>query len=172
MADPAEYQYDVFNTPWGWFGVLGCEKGLVRTHLPAADNKSVESRLLDGIEDAGHSKKHFTALKKVILAYYSGRAVEFKEFKVYIDGFTPFQQHVLAALRNVTYGNTTTYGDLARLCNSPRASRAVGAVMASNPMPLIIPCHRVIKADGTIGQFSAPGGKITKKRMLELENKD
>jgi methylated-DNA-[protein]-cysteine S-methyltransferase len=56
------------------------------------------------------------------------------------------------------------------MSNNSKTARAIGSVMAKNPMPLIIPCHRVIKADGTIGQFSAPGGVQTKKRMLELES--
>ena len=73
------------------------------------------------------------------------------------------------ALRTVKYGKTVSYGDLARLIGNPKASRAIGSVMAQNPLPLIIPCHRVIKQDGSLGYFSGPGGVHTKQHMLKLE---
>ena len=91
--------------------------------------------------------------------------------EICISQYTVFQQKVLATLRSVTHGKKISYGQLATLSGSPKAARAIGSVMAINPMPLIIPCHRVIKADGRLGHFSAPGGANTKKRMLELENK-
>lgn len=163
------YDYDIFKTRWGWFGVIGNVNGLLRTHLPAAHKEAVQSRLLSGIGEAKRDKNRFSELKTVIQSYYEGRPLDFKDVKVCLDELTEFQQKVLITLRKVKYGTTITYGELARLSGTPRGGRAIGTVMAANPLPLIIPCHRVIKADGSCGHFSAPGGTDTKKRMLNLE---
>ncbi len=82
----------------------------------------------------------------------------------------PFIQSVYDAVRGIGWGQTTTYGTLAKqLGAGPEAARDVGQAMARNPVPLIIPCHRVLAAGGRIGGFSAPGGSTAKARMLELE---
>ncbi|MBC8379353.1 MAG: methylated-DNA--[protein]-cysteine S-methyltransferase [Planctomycetes bacterium] len=169
MEPQKHYQYSLLKTRWGWFGILGTESGLVRTCLPVAFKEAAERRLLSGIENAEPGKKAFRALEKDILAYYKGKKADFSDIPVCLDSRTEFQQAVLTALRMVKYGQTVSYGDLARLINKPKASRAIGTVMAQNPLPLIIPCHRVIKTDGSLGYFSAAGGVDTKKRMLELE---
>jgi len=169
MKPENQYQYDVFKTQWGWFGVLGCEAGLVRTQLADTEKDAVKNRLLQGIEGAKQNKTAFSELKTKILDYYQGKSVDFSDVRVYIATFTPFQQKVLTALRMVKYGKTVSYRQLARMAGNPKAARAIGSVMAENPLPLIIPCHRVIKADGTVGMFTATGGTKTKKRMLELE---
>ena len=169
MEPQKQYQYAIFKTRWGWFGLLGCESGLVRTCLPVAFKEAAQRRLLSGIKDVVPAKKAYQSLKKDILAYYKGHRVDFDKVPVCLEGMTDFQQHVLHALRNVTYGNTCSYGDVARLMKNPKAARAIGTVMAKNPLPLIIPCHRVIKKDGSPGHFSAAGGVQTKQRMLDLE---
>lgn len=161
--------YNIFKTRWGWFGLLGNNEGLIRTCLPMPNKGDVKPRLLTDILKAKRSKTAFLVLETTIQDYYKGKQVDFSDVNVRLDGFSEFQQRVVAALRKVTRGNTISYGQLARITNNPKAARAIGSVMAANPLPLIIPCHRVIKADGTIGQFSAPGGANTKKRMLELE---
>ena len=169
MNEKRDTIYSIVKTRWGWFGILGCEKGLIRTCLPVAFKEAVERRLLSGIQNVEPAKKSFHALEKDISAYYNGKKIDFSAIPVCLDGMTAFQQEVLATLRTVRYGQTVSYGDLAKLINSPKASRAIGTVMAQNPLPLIIPCHRVIKTDGSLGYFSAAGGVDTKKRMLELE---
>ena len=169
MKKNQKYQYDLFKTQWGWFGVLGTGDGLLRIQLPDTEKDAVKTRLLKGIDGAKQNKSSFSVLKTKILAYYQGKPVDFNDVKVDIGVFTPFQQNVLATLRTVKYGKTVTYGQLAQLSGNPKAARAIGSVMAANPLPLIIPCHRVIKSNGDCGQFSAPGGTQTKKRMLKLE---
>ena len=166
-----QYQYTIFRTQWGWFGLLGSEQGLLRTCLPVAHKEAVLSRMLSDFPKAERSKKLFSALKLSIEDYYKGTPVNFSDAEVCFEGLSEFQQTVLSTLRTVTYGQIVSYGQLARLAGSPRAARAIGTVMAQNPMPVIIPCHRVIKADGSVGQFTAPGGAEIKKRMLDLENR-
>lgn len=162
-------QYAIFKTQWGWFGLSGDERGLVRTYLPAGCKEAVKSRLLADSPGASPSKNAFSGLKTAIVDYYRGAPVDFSGIKIQLEGVSEFQRRVLTNLRRISYGETISYGQLARRVGSPKAARAIGTVMAANPLPLIIPCHRVIKANGAPGQFSAPGGASTKKRMLNLE---
>lgn len=98
-----------------------------------------------------------------------GHAQDFSDVPLAASPGTEFRRAVLRACRAVPYGQTTTYAELARRCGRPRAARAVGQFMATNPTPWIVPCHRVLAASGRLGGFSAPGGLATKLRLLELE---
>ena len=80
-----------------------------------------------------------------------------------------FAREVYAAAREIPAGRTTSYGELARAAGHPGAAREVGAALARNPFPIVVPCHRVLAADGALHGFSAPGGLATKRRMLEIE---
>ena len=82
---------------------------------------------------------------------------------------TDFNAAIYRALRAVPRGETVTYGDLAKRVGSPGAARAVGMAMGRNPWPVIVPCHRVLAAGAKMGGFSAPGGTVTKERLLALE---
>jgi methylated-DNA-[protein]-cysteine S-methyltransferase len=84
-------------------------------------------------------------------------------------GVDEFRRRVYAATRTVGPGATATYGEIAQAIGAPTAARAVGAALGSNPYPIIVPCHRVLAADGALHGFSAPGGIVTKRRMLEIE---
>ena len=81
----------------------------------------------------------------------------------------PFARRVYEATRSIGPGETTTYGAIARTLGDPAAARAVGAALGANPFPVVVPCHRVLAADGSLHGFSAPGGIATKRLMLELE---
>lgn len=84
-------------------------------------------------------------------------------------GIDPFRRSVYAAAREIAPGETASYGDVAHAIGRPDAARAVGAALAENPFPIIVPCHRVLSATGQLHGFSAPGGIATKRRMLEIE---
>ncbi len=88
--------------------------------------------------------------------------------KVEVDG-TAFQQKIYKLLRKIPPGQHISYGALASRAGRPGAARAVGSAMANNPIALIIPCHRVVKADGSLGQYSAPGGTDLKQKLLDIE---
>lgn len=163
-------RFSVFKTSWGYFGLAGAEAGLLRTCLPADSPEQVRTSLLSGLPKAQYAPQLFTALQKQIIRYFAGQDVNFgQDMPVVLDEFSPFARAVLNVCRDVTFGRTITYGQLAQKTDRPFAARAVGAVMAHNPLPLFIPCHRVVRGDGKIGGFSAPGGTALKKRMLELE---
>jgi methylated-DNA-[protein]-cysteine S-methyltransferase len=102
-----------------------------------------------------------------LLAYFRGEAVSFDDVALDAEEWTPFQQDVAAALRSVSYGEVLSYSDLARLAGYPRAQRAAGTFCARNRFPLVVPCHRVVGADG-IGSYGSLGVDY-KRRLLALE---
>lgn len=104
-------------------------------------------------------------------SYFAGQRVRFSQGDIPIDwtAWSPFEQQVASRLMNVAYGETISYADLAAAAGHQHAYRAVGNFMAKNPLPLLIPCHRVIRSDGRLGNYSA--GEHWKLRLLELEGK-
>ena len=113
-----------------------------------------------------------TAAFKVIeniKAYFRGEKVDFSSAEVCLEGIPAFHQKAYTALRKVRFGKTLSYKQLATAAGSPNAARAVGKAMASNPVPLIIPCHRVLSANQKIGGFTAQGGLDSKRWLLNNE---
>ena len=115
-------------------------------------------------------KNLFKTLQEQITAYFEGAYVDFSQgVPIVLNGFSLFGSSVLCACRRIRFGQVVTYSALAQKIGRPAAVRAVGGALAKNPLPLIVPCHRVICANGKIGGFSAAGGITRKKRLLELE---
>jgi len=104
-----------------------------------------------------------------LAAYFGGRKVDFCDLPVDLGSCSAFDRRVYAAARTIAYGRTLTYGGLAARAGAPRASRAVGGSMRRNPVPIVIPCHRVIRSDASPGGFSAAGGAGMKRRLLAME---
>jgi methylated-DNA-[protein]-cysteine S-methyltransferase len=100
-------------------------------------------------------------------AYFSGERVSFEDVEVDVEGWTPFQLDIIGALRRVPYGEVVSYGDLARLAGHPRAQRAAGTFCAHNRFPIIVPCHRVVSANG-LGSYGSLGISY-KSRLLAIE---
>lgn len=152
-------------------GFMGGSVG--RLWLPGGD----EALLADdmgawaGVGVETHLKTDVERLKlaEKIARYFDGERVDFDSVNVTLPGFTAFGRNVLERLRMVKWGSFVTYKELAAMAGRPGASRAIGMIMSKNPIPLIIPCHRVIRADGGLGGFSGPGGVALKKTMLRLE---
>ena len=165
-------KYVIFKTKWGHFGLAGTKSALFRTQLPGPEPKKIEFRLLKNLPCAQFDDTFFKILQKQIAAYFEGSCVNFSpDIPVVLDRFGGFSRKVLTTCRDIEFGQRITYSGLAKKAGSPSASRAVGSALAKNPLPLIIPCHRVLRTDGKMGGFSAPGGISLKKRMLTLENK-
>lgn len=166
--------YTVFRTRWGYFAFAGVDDAVSRTFLPVADRQAAERGLLLGLGPAAHAVRfdqgYLPDVQEQIIAYFEGQTIDFAiDPAVCIDGISLFGQKVLRACRTIPFGSKKTYSDLARQVGCPAAARAVGGVMAANPIPLIIPCHRVLRTDGGLGGFSAPGGTAVKHRLLEHE---
>lgn len=165
----SKLQYVVFKTSWGFFGLAGTGRGLVRTALPMRNRGDAEKQLLRGLSEAHCDSGYLGSLQQQIRAYFEGAPVDFSGVAVVLEGFSPFAGSVLRTCRRVTYGQTISYGELAEKAGRAGAARAVGRIMAQNRLPLIIPCHRVIRADGRFGGFSAQGGVKLKEKLLRLE---
>jgi len=163
-------RYTIFKTRWGYFGLAGSEGGMVRACLPTARQDDVKCRLVQGLGEVRFEKEFFRILQGKISAYFEGVCVNFgRDIPIVLDGFSPFAERILRACRDISYGKTMSYGEVARRAGVAGGGRAVGGVLAKNPLPLIIPCHRVICANGELGGFSAAGGVRYKKRLLGLE---
>jgi methylated-DNA-[protein]-cysteine S-methyltransferase len=167
-------RYTVFRTKWGHFGLAGRDDAVSRTCLPIPQRHAVERALLrdltDADEDIRSDKTFLRAVQERIRAYFEGEPVDFcTDPPVDLNSTTPFGRQVLRACRKIGLGEQTTYRALAIRIGRAGAARAVGSVMAANPTPLIIPCHRVLRTDGGLGGFSAAGGTATKQQMLDHE---
>jgi methylated-DNA-[protein]-cysteine S-methyltransferase len=117
--------------------------------------------------DWNQNRAAFAEVIRQLQAYFRGELEEF-DVPLAMEG-TEFQIRVWNALRTIPYGETISYAQLARRIGNPKAVRAVGLANGSNPIPIIVPCHRVIGSDGSLTGFG--GGLSTKKKLLELENK-
>jgi methylated-DNA-[protein]-cysteine S-methyltransferase len=165
-------KYTIFKTKWGYFGLAGTEYGLLRTHLPVRESNVVKSRILKNLPIAQYDKNLFKTLQEQIIAYFEGSYINFSpDIPIVLDGFSNFAKAVLRACRDITFGRTISYSRLAEKTGRAGTGRAVGGVLARNPLPLIIPCHRVICDDGQLGGFSASGGVKLKEKLLKLEGK-
>lgn len=148
------------ETPIGFLKIVNSEKGVHRIILPG-ESDNLFSTELEMIED--------TRLLRLacdeLTAYFDGRL---KKFTVPIDlHSTPFRKRVLNEVYCIRYGETASYKEIAERIGNPKAVRAVGGANAHNPIPIIIPCHRVIAHDGTVGGYG--GGLNMKKNLLRLE---
>lgn len=162
-------QYCLIDTAIGTFGLCWTEAGVCRVALPGDDASDAEARMLQfgGVTDEPH--RAMANLEERIVAYAAGEPDTFADVRLDLTGVSAFNRRCYDDIRQLGWGETTTYGAIARRIGDVGLSRAVGAAMGANPIPLIIPCHRVLAADGRTGGFSAPGGVTSKMRMLALE---
>jgi methylated-DNA-[protein]-cysteine S-methyltransferase len=154
----------IFDTALGRCGIRWSDSGITSVLLPSAatsrrlplpDAAAVPSDVRDAIEG--------------IRAVLEGKRRDLRDIRLDERGIDPFRRRVYAATRDVEPGTIATYGQVARAIGEPDAARDVGAALARNPTPVIVPCHRVLAANGALHGFSAPGGIDTKRRMLQLE---
>ena len=164
--------YRIFETAGGFCGIAWNNVGITRFQLPTKSAEATERLMRRRLPDAEPGEPTPTVAEAIaaVRRYFAGEETDFSRFELDLGDQQPFFRQIYAAARRVGYGHTTTYGTLAReLGAGPEAARDVGQAMAQNPVALIIPCHRVLAAGGKVGGFSAPGGAVAKRRMLELE---
>jgi methylated-DNA-[protein]-cysteine S-methyltransferase len=161
----------VFPSDLGWMAVVlagAVVKQLTFGHSSADAARAACDRGL--LEHAKLGSPDLPLVRR-LRAYASGKAVDFRGVRVDPGPVGNFQRCVLEHCRRIPYGHTASYAELAAEAGFPRAARAVGNCMAANPVPLIVPCHRVVRSDGRPGSFSAPGGSSMKRRLLEMESR-
>ena len=189
-------KYTIFETRWGYFGLAGTEYGLLRTCLPGPAPEKIKGQLLKSLPPVNressteyqvssrgrpkclprattwgrpYNEAFFKTAQEQIIAYFEGACINFVNVPIVLDGCSSFLSSALNACRNIGFGRTMSYSGLAKKIGRPAAARAVGSALAGNPLPLIIPCHRVVRSDGKIGGFSAAGGKALKTKLLKHE---
>ena len=173
-AAPAPDRAAVFDTDLGWCALRFRDRAVARIaigHESAADAVGALASFDDTsfLDVARRLSRWQSQLVKRLQGMLAGGRCDFSDVPLDLAGFTKFQRDVLAACRKIPWGQTLSYGDLARRARSPGAARAVGQCMAGNRFPLVVPCHRVLGAGGRIGGFSAPRGLELKRALLQLE---
>lgn len=169
------HRYAIFDTQAGFCAIAWTDSGISRFRLPDKSAETAERNLLRHLPAAEPGTPPATVAAVIAAAqrYFAGDKIDFSDVAVDLAEQGAFFKRIYDATRAVGYGSTTTYGTLAKALGAgPEAARDVGQAMASNPVPLIIPCHRVLAAGGKVGGFSAPGGAGSKLKMLALEGND
>lgn len=166
--------YYLFKTAKGEAGFALSPAGICQVILPGLKPDLIRRQLSDTYEEisAGCFPPPPLAQRFVEQAktYFEGRPVDF-DLALDLPQASAFELKVYRILQKVGYGQVQTYGWLAERVGSPAGARAVGAALSKNPVPLIVPCHRIVRSDGSLGGFSAAGGTKLKQWMLELEAK-
>ena len=155
-----------YLTRYGTGIVYATEQGVVKVEIPDLSRRETVHHTV--LPEFGPSEITVHAAH-LLQRYFKGEHIDFGDVPVVLDGLTRFRQNVLNVIRNLTYGEICSYGQVACECGSPFAARAVGGALASNPIPVIIPCHRIVASDGCLTGYSAPGGENTKRALLKME---
>jgi methylated-DNA-[protein]-cysteine S-methyltransferase len=154
------------DTPFGGATAFWSRDGLLRLEWPRK-TKTPGIALSNG--DFAGVQQRQAELDSALEAYFDGDFARLDNIAVDRSGWTPFFARVYRVCRNIPAGQTLSYGEVAANAGSPGAARAVGQAMATNRVPLIIPCHRVLASGGGLGGYSGPGGLSTKQSLLRLE---
>ena len=170
--------YCLFETPLGACGIAWKEEETSRIPpvvtfflLPEATRSLTDTRIArsSGGRKARVPPPRIAGIIRKIQKHLHGDVQDFLDIVVDLDGAGPFARQVYETVRKIPAGRTMTYGELAAGMNRPTASRAVGQALGRNPIPLLIPCHRVVASGNDLRGFSAHGGVKTKARMLDIE---
>jgi len=158
----------IYKSPWGWMGISETTKGIDAIVLPKATRQSVLSELQGGSAPLldGEVSSRLREAQAQLLDYLAGTRRSF-DLSLDLSRGTSFQQKVWRTLRRISYGQLRSYQWVAIRVGGRRYARAVGNAVGANPMPIVIPCHRIVAHDASLGGFS--GGLLTKRKLLTLE---
>ena len=169
LAPPAVAYYDDLpRTPVGRLFVAVSEQGVISVDFSTSEREFVRRLQARTGAAAVRSPDKAGEASRQLLDYLAGTILRF-DVPVDLRPVTDFQRQVLLAAAEVPRGQIATYAQIARRIGRPRAARAVGQALGHNPIPIIIPCHRILASDGTLGGYSARNGIKTKARLLRLE---
>ena len=159
-------QWTVVPSPLGPLYVAASAQGVCRVGFGVS-----QADFLSRLDPLARTKQNATALVPItaqLREYFAGQRSQF-DLVLDLSRSTPFQRGVLQTARRIPSGSVWTYGQVARVIGKPRASRAVGQALGRNPVPIVVPCHRVVASDGGLGGYSGGGGLESKKLLLQLE---
>ena len=168
MTPPA---FALFESPIGDCAVVWGECGLVGVYLPEAEAQATRSRILHRFQGAVETPPPPDVQLAIdaIGELLHGGDNDLQSVEIDMSRLPAFNQQVYAIARAIPPGRTRTYGEIANELGDPLLARAVGQALGANPFPIVVPCHRVMAAGGKSGGFSAPGGLVTKLKLLEIE---
>ncbi len=158
-----------FKTALGWSALLAEGEQVRGLAFGYPDRKTALKKIHDFGAVTEEVPAFLRSLVDRVRGLCGGKRADFSDVEIDLSGWSPFAGRVLAQCRDIPWGQRLSYQDLAARAGSPRAARAVGNIMARNPLPLIIPCHRVVGSGGKLGGYSAYGGTAIKQRLLDLE---
>jgi methylated-DNA-[protein]-cysteine S-methyltransferase len=159
--------YDVMDSPLGPLWIAVGPRGVVGIHYGASPDEREVARITATYGPAMlPDPSSCGRVESEIDQYFAHRRMSF-DIEVDLTPLSPFQRRILAATAKVPYGEVTTYREVARRAGNEQASRAAGGALGANPIPIVVPCHRVVATDGSLGGYS--GGLAAKRRLLELE---
>jgi len=159
----------VVPSPLGWIALVGAGKLLKRLTFGHRNRAAAVRALEPKLSEVAVAGTWNTELVARLQQYAAGKLVDFRDIRIDTRELTDFRRAVTLHCRRIGYGEVRTYGQLAAEAGYAGAARAVGSCMAANRFPLIVPCHRVLSANGRLGGFSAPGGIALKERLLAME---
>lgn len=166
MKLKATAAYQVLQTRHGSVGVAYSNRGILALTLPVESPKRALKILQSEIGSSPRQGQGYGRLAVDLDRYFQGEAVAF-DYPLDLVAATPFQRRVWAALRRIPFGITQSYQEVARAIGTPRGARAVGQAVGANPIPLLIPCHRVVASNGSLGGYA--WGLQWKRHLLEVE---
>ncbi|WP_308749236.1 methylated-DNA--[protein]-cysteine S-methyltransferase [uncultured Anaerococcus sp.] len=146
------------------YGFFESPLGIIKISYEAKIRKI---ELVDEIDENSEENELFNIFKDQLLEYFEGKRTNFDHLELLDPKGTDFQKSVWRSLLKIPYGETSSYKEIAKNIGNPRATQAVGTAIGKNPFLIIIPCHRVIKADGSLGGFAY--GRETKRKLLKIE---
>jgi len=163
--------FALFESPIGDCAVVWGEHGLIGVYLPEADPQATRSRILRRFQGAVEMPPSAGVQQAIdaIGELLHGGDNDLQSVEIDMSRLPAFNQQVYAIARAIPPGRTRTYGEIANELGDPLLARAVGQALGANPFPIVVPCHRVMAAGGKSGGFSAPGGLVTKLKLLEIE---
>lgn len=170
--------YCLFETPLGACGIAWRETANSGSHavvtavqLPEATPQATESRIARkaGSNQPSQPPPEIAAIIEKIRKHLQGEVQDFRGVALDLENVEPFSRQIYETTREIPPGQTRTYGEIAKAVGQPAAAQEVGQAMSRNPVPIIVPCHRVAAAGGKLGGFSAPGGSATKAKLLAIE---
>jgi methylated-DNA-[protein]-cysteine S-methyltransferase len=167
MISAMDY-WDVFKTSLGWCGLIRRGSCLKEVILPVEDKRYLLRRIKQGYPSAQRSHPRLNRFIEPLKEYFEGRRADLR-VPVGLDGCTEFEKSVYRVLRRVKFGSVRSYGWIAERLKNKKSARAVGNALAKNPVPIVIPCHRIIRSDNSPGNFSAREGSKLKQKLLALE---
>lgn len=161
-------RFRTLRTPRGYIGFVASHHGLRRVYLPTRTADGLKRAIRKDTPGATEDQRLLPEVANALRRYFAGQPVKFN-VKIDWADRSEFDADVYHACRRIPYGRTRSYKQLAEQVGRPGAARAVGNAMRTNACPIVVPCHRVLKSDGSLGGFSGPDGINTKRRLLQME---